>query len=249
MSSAMTEEDQRTLYKRQAAERAVDFIESGTVVGLGTGSTAIWAVRRVGERLREGGLHAIVAIPTSVRTEEAMRALRIPLTTLEEHPVIDVTIDGADEVDPDLRLIKGGGGALLHEKIVAQGSRREIIVVDDSKPSPVLGSKHALPVEVIPFGWLPEARFVESLGGTPSLRRDPDGAPFHTDQENFILDCAFGPIAGPEGLVDRLHARAGVVEVGLFIGMSTDLIVAGSGGIEHRTRRTAGSSTPPVTRR
>ncbi len=131
----MTEEDRRALHKRQAAERAVDFVESGTVIGLGTGSTAIWAVRRVAQRLREGSLHDIVAIPTSLWTEEAMRDLGIPLTTLEEHPVIDVTIDGADEVDPDLRLIKGGGGALLHEKIVAQSSRREIIVVDDSKPS------------------------------------------------------------------------------------------------------------------
>ena len=144
--------DERDRLKRAAAEHATSFLTSGMVVGLGTGSTAIWAVRKVAALLAAGELRDIVAIPTSSETEAEARRLDVPLTTLADHPVIDVTIDGADEVDPNLELIKGGGGALLHEKIVAQASRREIIVVDEAKLSPALGTHVALPVEVVPFG-------------------------------------------------------------------------------------------------
>jgi ribose 5-phosphate isomerase A len=160
----------------------------------------------------------------------------VPLTTLEAQPVLDVSIDGADEVDPSLSLIKGGGGAMLREKIVAQASRRVVIVVDAAKLSPTLGTRWALPVEVLEFGWRSQALFLESLGARVTLRSGPDGAPFRTDQGNFVLDCAFGLIEHPAALASRLDARAGVMEHGLFVGMTTDLVVAGPQGVEHRTR-------------
>ena len=150
---------------------------------------------------------------------------------------IDVTIDGADEVDPDLNLIKGGGGALLHEKIVAQASRREVIVVDDAKLSPRLGTHWAVPVEVIPFLWQSQARFLESLGARVTLRAGPEGRPFTTDEGNLILDCAFGPIAEVAELAALLNGRTGIVEHGLFIHLATDVIVAGQAGIRHLTRK------------
>ena len=149
--------------KKAAADTAVSHIKSGMVVGLGTGSTAIWGVRRLAELLASGEIQDIVTIPTAIRTEEAARALGIPLTTLAEHPQIDITFDGADEVDPQLNLIKGGGGALLREKIVAQASLRNIIIVDDSKISPQLGTLFALPVEVIPFAWETQVTFLQNL--------------------------------------------------------------------------------------
>lgn len=217
--------------KQQAAERAVDFVESGMVVGLGVGSTAIFAVRRLAERLREGDLRDIVGVPCSLATAAEAERLGIPLTTLDERPVVDVTIDGADEVDPAFNLIKGGGGALLREKIVAQASRREIIVVDASKLSPALGTNFALPLEVTPFGAGAQARYLEQLGAQVTVRRSPQGELYYTDQGNLILDCAFGPIAQPAQLSDLLAARAGIVEHGLFIGLATDLIVAGADGL------------------
>ena len=140
-------------FKRWAAERAVEFVESGMVVGLGHGSTAVFAVRRIAELVKNGQLRGVLGVPCSLQVEEEARGLGIPLTTLDEYPVFDLTIDGADEVDPHLNLIKGGGGALLREKIVAQANRREIIVVDESKLSPALGTRWPVPVEVVPFGW------------------------------------------------------------------------------------------------
>jgi ribose 5-phosphate isomerase A len=220
-------------FKQQAAERAVEFIQSGMVVGLGFGSTAAFAVRRLAQRLKDGQLRDVLGVPCSVRTGEEAEKLGIPLTTLEEHPVVDVTIDGADEVDPSLNLIKGGGGALLREKIVAQASRREIIAVDESKLSPVLGTRWALPVEVIPFGWGAEARHLEALGARVGMRVGADGQPYRTDQGNFILDCNFGPISQPAALARTLDARAGIVAHGLFIGLATDVIVAGTEGLRH----------------
>jgi ribose 5-phosphate isomerase A len=222
--------------KKRAAERAVELIESGMVVGLGHGSTAILAVQRIAELLKEGKLSEVLGVPCSSQVEEAARNLGIPLTTLEEHPGIDLTIDGADEVDGNLDLIKGGGGALLREKIVAQASRREVIVVDESKLSPALGTHRALPVEVIPFGWQSQALYLESLGATVILRKDNNEKTFVTDQGNLILDCGFGPIENPEGLADALNARTGIVEHGLFLGLATDLIVAYAEGVYHRTR-------------
>ncbi len=226
-----------TAFKLQAAEHALTHIESGMVVGLGHGSTAILAVRRLAELLAQGALRDILGVPCSRQIEAEARQLGIPLTTLEEHPIVDVTVDGADEVDPHLNLIKGGGGALLREKIVAQASRREIIVVDESKLSPALGTHWAVPVEVIPFGWRTQAAYLESLGATVRVRQDAAGSPFKTDQGNLILDCNFGPIAEPTWLGVQLDEKTGIVAHGLFLALATDVIVAGSAGIEHLRRR------------
>jgi ribose 5-phosphate isomerase A len=226
----------RERHKQAAAERAVELVRSGMVVGLGTGSTAIFAVRRLGDLVREGLLREIVGVPTSKAIGVEAERLGIPLA-LDGARDVDLTIDGADEVDPDLNLIKGGGGALLHEKIVAQASRREVIVVDDGKLSPRLGTRWAVPVEVVPFGWRAQARFLESLGARVALRTAADGSAFTTDEGNLILDCAFGPIAAPRDLAGRLDARTGIVEHGLFLGLASDVIVAGAGGIHHLTRK------------
>jgi ribose 5-phosphate isomerase A len=222
--------------KRAAAEYAVRLVHSGMVVGLGAGSTAAYAVRAIAANLEHGQLRDIVGVPCSSEVEATARRLGVPLTTLEDCGTIDLTIDGADEVDPDLNLIKGGGGALLHEKIVAQASRREIIVVDASKPSPRLGSHEPVPVEVVPFGWGSQRGFVERLGARVSLRQTGSGQPFRTDQGNFILDCAFGPIANATALARELDARTGIVEHGLFLGLATDLLVATDQGVKHKTR-------------
>jgi ribose 5-phosphate isomerase A len=222
--------------KEQAARYGVQFVQSGMVVGLGAGSTAAFAMRRIGELLRDGKLESILGVPCSLEVEQTAMRLDIPLTTLEEHPVVDLTIDGADEVNPDLDLIKGGGGALLREKIVAQASRREIIVVDESKLSPVLGTCWVVPAEVVPFGWASHVPFLESLGARVALRANPDGVQFKTDQGNLILDCNFGPIADPMRVAAQLSQRAGVVEHGLFLGLATDVIVAGDEGITHLKR-------------
>ena len=223
--------------KQQAADQVLAYIESGTIVGLGHGSTALLAVRGLAERLTRGELTGIQGIPCSRTIETAARRLGIPLTTLEDHPVIDLTFDGADEVDPDLNLIKGGGGALLREKIVAQASRREIIIVDESKLSPALGTHWAVPVEVVAFGWRTQAAYLESLGALVHLRTRDDGTPAKTDQGNLILDSHFGPIHDPVGLGARLDGRTGIVAHGLFLGLATDVIVAGTSGTRHLCRR------------
>ena len=224
-------------YKQQAAAEAVAFIESGMVVGLGHGSTAALALRRIAELLRAGKLQAILGIPCSVQVEREARQLSIPLTNLEEHPLIDVTIDGADEVAPQLDLIKGAGGALLREKIVAQASRRVIICVDESKMSPMLGTRTALPIEVCAFGWRTQAEYLRSVGARVAERAKEDGSFFYTDQGNLILDCAFGPIVQPRALAAQLDERAGIMGHGLFLGLATDVICAGPGGIRHLRRR------------
>jgi ribose 5-phosphate isomerase A len=223
--------------KRQAAEHAVSFVKSGMIVGLGEGSTAIWAVRHIAHLLQTGELHDILGVPCSLHMESEARQLGIPLTTLEEHPVIDVTIDGADEVNPDLDLIKGGGGALMREKIVAQASRRKIIVVDDSKIVPALGTHWAVPIEVIPFGYGSQLQFLESLGAAVKIRLKNDGSVFHTDQGNIILDSNFGAIHNPAELAARLKSRTGIAEHGLFIRLATDVVVADSNGIRHIQRK------------
>jgi ribose 5-phosphate isomerase A len=228
--------DRFAAFKRAAGERAAGLVVSGMVVGLGTGSTAIFATRRLGERLHAGELSDVAAVPTSRATEEEARRLGIPLVDEEIPRAIDLTIDGADEVDPAANLIKGGGGALFREKIVAQASLRVVIVVDESKLSSRLGTKHALPVEVADFGWKSQERFLVSLGGKPTLRRDSEGEPYRTDQGNRIFDCAFGPIADPAALGATLGARAGIVEHGLFCGIATEVIVAGESGVRELQR-------------
>ena len=234
--TAATDRERVAGWKREAAERAAALIESGMVVGLGTGSTAIFATRRLGELLKSGALRNVTGVPTSRATEAEAKALGIPILSEEMPRDIDLTIDGADEVDPALNLIKGGGGALFREKIVAQASRRVVIVVDELKLSAALGTKHSLPVEVARFGWKSQDRFVAGLGGKPVLRSGTNGQPYETDQGNWILDCAFGPIADPDELALRLAARAGIVEHGLFCGLASEVIVAGEGGVREIRR-------------
>ena len=227
--------DDAAALKQQAGEQAASLVRSGMVLGLGTGSTAIFAIRRIAARLCAGDLNGIQAIATSCATEAAARALGIPMLTDDIPREIDLTIDGADEVDPALNLIKGGGGALLREKIVAQATRREVIVVDESKLSPKLGTHWPLPVEVIEFGWRAQARFLENLGATVTPRTDDDGL-YRTDQGNIILDSRFGPITDPAALASVLDSRAGVAGHGLFIGIAHELIVAGATGVRHVRR-------------
>ncbi len=222
--------------KQQAADQVLTYIQSGMVVGLGHGSTAILAVRGLAGKISRGELTDIQGIPCSRLVEAEARKMGIPLTTLEDHPVIDLTFDGADEVDPALNLIKGGGGALLREKIVAQSSRYEIIIVDESKLSPALGTHWAVPVEVIPFGWRTQVAYLESLGARPTMRPGPDADPFITDQGNYILDCAFGPLADPATLGARLDARTGIVCHGLFLGLANEVIIAGASGLRYLKR-------------
>ena len=225
--------DPQARLKQEAAEFAVQFVESGMIVGLGTGSTAIFATRKLGALLREGTLKYISGFATSRATQEEAQQLGIPLIDVSLPLKIDVTIDGADEVDPQFNLIKGGGGALFHEKVVAQATDREIIVVDDSKLSNCLGTLHVLPVEVSPFGWRSQLRYLESLGARPVKRKNSDGSQYVTDSGNLILDCDFGPIADPVDLAAKLGARAGIIEHGLFIGITSDLIVAGTNGVRY----------------
>ena len=236
MPAAPLPDDRQTKLKQEAAEYAVQYVQSGMVVGLGTGSTAIFATRRIAELLRDGMLKDIVGFATSNVIWQEARHLGIPLMDQAMPSKIDLTIDGADEVDPKLDLIKGGGGALFREKVVAQASGREIIIVDDSKLSPCLGSKHTLPVEVSPFGWQSQSRFLQSLGASTSIRKNGDGTQFVTDSGNMIFDCDFGPIADPVELATKLGARAGVVEHGLFLGIANDVIVAGETGVRHLKR-------------
>jgi len=226
--------DRVTEQKREAAERAAEFVESGMVVGLGHGSTAAFAVERIARRLAEGDLTGVLAVPCSIEVAKAAEDLEIPLTSLDDHPVIDLTIDGADEVDPNMDLIKGGGGALLREKVVACASRREVIVVDESKLSARLGTRFALPVEVVPFARGTEMRFLESLGARVEVRGG--GSPFLTDARNLILDSRWPGIEDAHGLARRLDERPGIVAHGLFLDLATDLIVAGADGVEHRIR-------------
>jgi ribose 5-phosphate isomerase A len=217
--------------KRAAAERAAEWIRDGMTVGLGTGSTVRHLLDVIAERRAAGEWSGIVGVPTSEDTAERSRRLGIPLATLQERPRIDVTIDGADEIDPRLRLIKGLGAALLREKVVASVSDRLVIVADDSKLVRRLGTKAPVPVEVDPFaaGVLPG--FFRSLGAEPELRRR-DGQVVVTDGGHWIFDCRFPDgIDDPEGLEVSLNNRSGVVENGLFLGMASAAVVAGADGV------------------
>ncbi|MHB1356949.1 MAG: ribose-5-phosphate isomerase RpiA [Anaerolineae bacterium] len=218
--------------KRATGYRAAEYVQSEMVVGLGSGSTARYATLRIAEKVRTGELHHIVGIPTSEATAELARQGGIPLTTLEEQPAIDLTIDGADEVDPQFNLIKGLGGAQLREKIVAYASKCEIIVVDSSKLVVSLGSLAPVPVEVIRFGWRSTMAALERTGGVPTLRIAA-GAPFITDEGNYILDCRYTPaINDPLALAAAIKAIPGVVEHGLFLGMAHRVVVASPDGVQ-----------------
>lgn len=236
MPAAPGSQDSHAALKKAAAEYAVRYIQSGMTVGLGTGSTAIFAIRRIGAMLQSGELRKIVGFATSRASWDASVELGIPMLTEDLPTNIDVTIDGADEVDPQLNLIKGGGGALLREKLVAQASSQEIIVVDESKLSPCLGTQHVLPIEVLPFGWRSQARFLESLGAQYAVRQSGDGKEYRTDQGNMILDCRFAPISDPAALARELEARAGVVEHGLFLDLTHLVVVSGASGIREMKR-------------
>src|SRR5271169_4337361 len=217
-------------WKQAAAQSAAAQVGNGMIVGLGSGSTAAFAVQALGRRVREG--LRIIGIPTSERTAALARTLEIPLSTLDEHSKIDVTIDGADEVETgSLNLIKGHGGALLREKIVAEVSERLVIVVDQTKIVDRLGVRESVPVEVIPFGWQAAAHRLRDLGANPLLRTGPDGEPFKSDGGHYILDCAFGPIASADSLARKLDHVVGVVEHGLFIGLTSEVRVGGDDGV------------------
>jgi ribose 5-phosphate isomerase A len=221
--------------KERAAVASVDLVQSGMTLGLGTGSTATLVVREIGRRLREGILKGLRGVPTSEAIARIAREEAIPLLPFEEAPWLDLTIDGADEVDPDWNLIKGAGGSLLREKIVAQASRAEAIVIDESKLVPRLGSRRPVPCEVVPFGWITHLDFLRSLGGDPVLRRTAAGAVFLTDEGNITLDVGFpagGALADPGALQNALRSRAGIVETGLFLGLTTILIVGKDSSVD-----------------
>jgi len=217
--------------KRRAAERAAEWIRDGITLGLGTGSTVRHLLDVIAEHRARGEWTNVVGVPTSVDTERRAGTLGIPLATLAQRPRMDLTIDGADEVDPELRLIKGLGGALLREKIVAAVSAELVIVADESKVVQRLGTKAPLPVEVDRFGEPVQPAFLRSLGCDPVLRVK-EGAPLVTDGGNHVFDCRFPDgIADPEGLERTLALRPGVVESGLFLGMATAVVIAEGGGV------------------
>lgn len=229
--------------KRAAATRALDFVKSGMMLGLGTGSTARHFVDLLGERVRAG--LDVICVPTSEATRVQAEHAGIRLTTLDDTPALDLTVDGADEIAPDFSLIKGGGGALLREKIVAAASRRLLVIADESKWVPVLG-RFPLPVEVLPFGYGATRQAVarilegENPQGTAVLRAGKDGHTFVTDGGHWILDVAFGRIADPRRLAQDLAAIPGVMEHGLFVGLARIVILAGTGGIRVMERPQAG---------
>ena len=230
--------------KREAARRALELVRPGMKLGLGSGSTARHFVDLLGERVRAG--LAIVGVPTSEGTATQARALGVPLATLEDHPELDLTIDGADQIDGKLRLIKGGGGALLREKIVAAASKRMLVIADASKYAEPFGA-FPLPVEVAPFGLGATRRHIErisaDLGLSPTIVLRPargGGGAFLTDGGHYIVDCAFGPMANPAKVARELDGVVGVVEHGLFLGFAEQVFVGGPGGVKVLKRAVAG---------
>jgi ribose 5-phosphate isomerase A len=225
----MTAEDSRTLAKKRAGEQAAEFVRDGQVVGLGTGSTAIFAIRAIG-RLVAQGLR-IKGVPTSAESARAAAQLGIPLIDLNDTCKIDITIDGADQIDSAFTMIKGGGGALLREKLVARVTEREVIVVDPAKLVSRLGEGCVIPIEAVPFGWRLAARLIGELGGT-SVLRGHAGQPFVSDNGNYILDCSFGYVKDAPFLDRSIKQLPGVVESGLFVGLAHTLIVGTENGTE-----------------
>lgn len=220
--------------KEMAAREAVKSVEDGMVVGLGSGSTASIAIRLIGEMVRSGT--RIVGVPTSTESEEIARSVGIPIGELKDHPVVDITIDGADEVDPELNLVKGLGGALVREKIVAAATEVEVIVVDDSKLVDFICQKAPLPVEIVRFGHEATLRKLSALGCRPEMRMR-DGKEFVTDNGNYIADCRFDRIDDPQAMERSINMIPGVVENGLFIGIAKRVIVASGDGIRSLYRK------------
>lgn len=228
--------------KRMAGEEAARSVRSGMRLGLGTGSTVAGFLDALARRIAAGEVTDVAGVPTSVATEEASRGLGIPLTGLEEAQALDLTVDGADEVDPRLNLTKGLGGALLREKMVAQASRRMIVVAGEDKLVARLGERAPLPVEVAPFGFRWHFAWLRKIGAEPAVRTDDDGRPRRTDNGNVVIDCRFpGGIEDAAGLEGRLARRAGVVESGLFLGLADEAVIAGAGGVRWLRRRGAAS--------
>ncbi|SVC64425.1 uncharacterized protein METZ01_LOCUS317279 [marine metagenome] len=223
--------------KRAAAEAAFAHVQTGMVLGLGTGSTVRPLLKLLGDALASGSLTDIVGVPTSIDTEVQARAVGIELIGLSDRPAIDLTIDGADEVTPELDLIKGAGGALLREKMVAQASRKLIIVADASKSVDRLGVVSPVPVEVIPWELNAQVRFLESWGAEVEVRQSNDGNPLESDNGLLFLDCRFpGGIDDPVRLESAIQARAGIVESGLFLGLADEAVIASESGVEVRRR-------------
>jgi ribose 5-phosphate isomerase A len=216
--------------KKMAAERAVRYIKDGMAIGLGTGSTTRYAIEEIGKLVKEG--IKIIGIPTSIKTEKIASRFGISISELDDQ--IDLTIDGADEVDAKLNLIKGKGGALLREKMVARNSKREIIIVDESKMATILSLP--LPIEIAKFGWRATKRRIEELGGKANLRKDKN-APFITDNGNYIIDCDFGEISEPKKLSEKINLIPGVVENGLFINMADEVIIGTRKGIKIKKKK------------
>jgi ribose 5-phosphate isomerase A len=233
MAKAANEVDQRDQEKRAAARAAVELIDSGSVVGLGSGSTAEYALRFLAERVQDG--LKIVGIPTSKKIKELAEQLGVPLATLGEYSRIDIDIDGADEIDPQLNLIKGGGGAFLREKIIASISRRFIVIADSAKPVKCLG-KFPLPVEVVAFAQSVIKPQIEALGAQVALRSYAYGNPYVTDEGHHVLDCTFGEIPDPPALAEKIRRIPGVVEHGLFIGMAEMALVGRNGSVVRLAR-------------
>lgn len=221
--------------KMQAAQAALGFVKDGLKLGIGTGSTADHFIRLLGAKVADG--MSVIGVPTSERTAKLCEEVGVPLTSLEETPHLDLTIDGADELDGQLRLIKGGGGALLREKIVASASDRMIVIADDSKHVPMLGA-FPLPIEVMPFGIGATQIAVENvcarfgMHGNAKLRTNPEGSNFVTDGQHFIIDASFGRISDVDGLDMALRAIPGVVETGLFVGLANVAVIAGADGVQ-----------------
>jgi len=226
-------------WKKSAAEAAAQLVQDGMVVGLGTGSTAAFFVNALAERISREGLRAS-GIPTSQQTAELARSLNVPLATFTEHPELDLTVDGADEIElGTLYLIKGHGGALLREKIVAAASKRVVIVADETKLVERLGSLYPVPVEVVQFGWEVTDKRLQKLGAITSLRRGADAKPFLTDCGNYIIDCAFGPMNKPKEIAHHLDHVVGSVEHGLFLGFASQVFIGGREGMKVLERETA----------
>jgi len=225
------EPSEQNEWKKAAADAAARLVEDGMVLGLGTGSTAAYFLSALGRRLAQDGLR-ITGVPTSEETASQARSLGIPLTSFAEHALLDLDVDGADEVEiGTLSLIKGHGGALLREKIVATASKRVVIVADQSKLVERLGSLVSVPIEVVRFGWQATGRCLTQMGGNPSLRLGADRKPFVTDGGNYIMDCAFGPISDPKGVAHHLDHVVGAIEHGLFLGLAEEVIVGGRNGV------------------